>query len=79
MLDEFKQSQSAMKLNKRHHLALSMARKASVKSGEELTEKEMKNLIDQLFACETPNFTPDGRHTVITFDLNDIENLFQKT
>jgi len=55
-----------------------MAKKASIKSGESLTEKEMRNLIDQLFACELPYLTPDGRHTVITFDLGDIEKLFQK-
>ncbi|MGB3076359.1 MAG: DNA mismatch repair endonuclease MutL [Chitinophagales bacterium] len=78
ILDEFKQSQSNVKLNKRHQLALSMARKASIKNGESLTEKEMHNLTDQLFACETPYFTPDGKHTVITFDLKDIEKLFEK-
>ena len=78
ILDEFKQSNANVKLGKRHQVALSMAKKASIKSGESLTEKEMRNLIDQLFACELPYLTPDGRHTVITFDLGDIEKLFQK-
>jgi DNA mismatch repair protein MutL len=78
ILDEFKQSQSNVKLTKRHQLALSMAKKAATKNGEVLSEKEMKNLIDQLFACESPYFTADGRHTVVTFDLKDIERLFQK-
>ncbi|MBA2407119.1 MAG: DNA mismatch repair protein MutL, partial [Chitinophagales bacterium] len=79
MLDEFKKSQSNIKLGKRHQLALSMAKKASIKNGEVLSEKELKNLIDQLFACQTPYFTPEGNHTVITFHLNDIEKLFQKS
>jgi len=78
MLDEFKNSQSNIKLNKRHQLALSMSKKASIKSGELLSEKEMKNLIDQLFASETPYLTPEGHHTMVTFYLNDIEKLFQK-
>lgn len=78
ILDEFKKSQSGVKLNKRNQLALSMAKKAAIKNGESLTEKEMRTLTDQLFACEAPYFTPDGRHTVITFDLNDIEKQFQK-
>lgn len=78
ILDEFKQSQSNLKLNKRHQLALSMAKKAAIRHGEPLTEKEMRNLTDQLFACETPYYTPEGKHTVITFDLNDIEKLFDK-
>jgi DNA mismatch repair protein MutL len=79
LLDDFKKSQSGMRMNKRHQLALSMARKASIKAGDPLSEREMKNLIDQLFACETPYFAPDGRHTVITFELSDLEKLFEKS
>lgn len=78
ILDEFKQSQTDLKQGNRQQVARSMARKTSIKKGDSLTEREMRNLIDQLFACELPYYTPDGRHTVINFDLNDIEKLFAK-
>lgn len=78
ILDEFKQSQADLKQGNRQQVARSMARKTSIKKGDSLTEREMRNLIDQLFACELPYYTPDGRHTVINFDLNDIEKLFAK-
>lgn len=78
ILDEFKQSQADLKQGNRQQVARSMARKTSIRKGDSLTEREMRNLIDQLFACELPYYTPDGRHTVINFDLNDIEKLFAK-
>lgn len=78
ILETYKQSLSNVKLDKRHQLAMSMAKKAALKKGESLTEKEMQNLTDQLFACESPYYTPDGKHTVITFELKDVEKLFEK-
>ncbi|MBX7142522.1 MAG: DNA mismatch repair endonuclease MutL [Chitinophagales bacterium] len=78
MLDEYKQSASQTKFNKRQQLAYSMARRASVKSGDQLNEKEMRQLIDQLFACETPFVAPNGKLTILTFDLEEIARLFEQ-
>jgi DNA mismatch repair protein MutL len=78
MLDEYKQSATQTKFNKREQLAYSMAKRASVKSGDELNEKEMRQLTDQLFACETPFVAPNGKLTLITFDLEEIARLFEK-
>jgi len=78
MLDEYKQSATQTKFNKRQQLAYSMAKRASVKSGDVLNEKEMRQLIDQLFACETPFVAPNGKLTLITFDLEEIARLFEK-
>ncbi|HYV95530.1 MAG TPA: DNA mismatch repair endonuclease MutL [Chitinophagales bacterium] len=78
MLDEYKQSASQTKFNKRDQLAYSMAKRASVKSGDVLSEKEMRHLIDQLFACKTPYVAPNGKLTILTFDLDEVGKLFEK-
>jgi DNA mismatch repair protein MutL len=78
ILDEFKQSASHPKFNKREQLAYSMAKRTSVKSGDALNDKEMLHLIDQLFACETPYTAPNGKLTIITFDLEEVAKLFEK-
>ncbi|MBA3649008.1 MAG: DNA mismatch repair endonuclease MutL [Chitinophagales bacterium] len=78
MLDEFKLSNVNTKSGKRHQLAVTMAKRASIKAGEVLIEKEMKNLIDQLFACDTPYVSPNGQLTVITFELGELSKLFSK-
>jgi len=57
-------------------IARSMARSAAIKKGQSLTIPEMKELIDQLFACETPFKSPFGRNCFITYELEELDNLF---
>lgn len=57
-------------------LARSLAKSASIKPGVKLEQEEMKAIIDQLFACEVPYYTPNGKATVITVPLEEIEAKF---
>lgn len=59
-------------------LALTLARAAAIVYGQVLTNDEMSNLVDSLFACATPNYTPDGRTVLSTIKEEDIEKLFLK-
>jgi len=49
-------------------IALSLAVSTAIKTGKQLSQEEMSDLIDRLFACENSNFTPDGKsiHTTIS-------------
>ena len=58
------------------NLARSMAFTGAVKRGKMLSEKEMQELIDQLFACKMPYKSPLGRNCFITFDLEDLKKRF---
>ncbi len=44
----------------RKQLAVTIAKAASLDYSKTLTIEEMQNLIDNLFACNNPNYTPDG-------------------
>ena len=57
-------------------IARSMARSAAIKRGQMLTIVEMQQLIDQLFACETPYKSPFGRNCFITYELDELDKLF---
>ena len=46
-------------------LALTLARAAAIVYGQVLSNEEMVSLVDNLFACPSPNYTPDGK-TVLT-------------
>lgn len=59
-------------------LALTLARAAAIVYGQVLSNDEMSNLVDSLFACATPNYTPDGRTVLSTIKEEDIEKLFSK-
>ena len=59
-------------------LALTLARAAAIVYGQVLTNDEMASLVDNLFACPSPNYTPDGRTVLTTIKEEDIEKMFAK-
>lgn len=77
VLEQYK-SGLALQLDLAKNLARSMARSAAIKRGQHLTEAEMQNLTDRLFACENPYTSPFGRKCFITYDLEDLEKQFSK-
>lgn len=58
-------------------LALSLAKAAAIVPGQVLTNEEMNNLVDGLFAVDTPNYTPDGRIVLSVLKEEDLEKLFR--
>jgi len=76
LLEQFKLNESELKLKKHENLAISMARSASIRSGKKLSYEEMKALVDQLFACEMPYSLPNGKPTIITLNLDDLNQQF---
>lgn len=59
-------------------LASTLARAAAIVYGQVLSNDEMANLVDSLFACPAPNYTPDGRVVLATIKEEEIEKLFNK-
>lgn len=57
-------------------LALTMARSASIVVGQVLSADEMRMLIDELFACEMPAYTPDGKKVFSIIAEDEIEMRF---
>ena len=47
-------------------LASTLARAAAIVYGQVLSNEEMSNLVDNLFACPSPNNTPDGKTVLAT-------------
>lgn len=59
-------------------LAATLARAAAIVYGQVLSNEEMANLVDNLFACPSPNYTPDGHVVLATIKEEEIEKLFAK-
>ena len=57
-------------------LASTLARAAAIVYGQVLSNEEMSNLVDNLFACPSPNYTPDGKTVLATIKEDDIEKVF---
>lgn len=60
-----------------NRLALALARNASIVPGQVLSNDEMEALVDSLFACATPNYTPDGKVIITILEQENIERLFR--
>jgi len=78
LLEEFKNNQSILKLDKRDSLARSLARNAAIKAGTKMNLEEMNLLIDQLFACQMPNVALNGKLVITTFTVNELLERFEK-
>ncbi len=77
LIEQFKMNQSELAVPIRENLARSLAKRASIKSGQKLEREEMQSLVDNLFACSTPNYAPDGKPVFFIFGLNKIESYFR--
>lgn len=58
-------------------LALTLAKAAAIVPGQVLSLEEMVRLVDSLFACSTPNYTPDGKTVLAVLPEEEIERLFK--
>lgn len=59
-----------------HSIALELARNAAVTYGQVLTNAEMENIVNSLFACSNFSYTPDGKKTLTMLRQTDLEQLF---
>ena len=76
MLEQYKHFNSDVKFSKREKLIRSLAWQHAVKPGRFLSQKEMKTLADELFACAQPNITPSGNPTYMAFKKDYLERMF---
>jgi DNA mismatch repair protein MutL len=64
--------------NQHERLALTYACKAAIKAGQRLTDTEIAELFDRLFATELPFHDVHGRPTVIQLPLTELHNRFRR-
>jgi len=78
IVEDYKNTEGADKLDKREKLARAFAKNTAIKIGRPLAYDEMKNLIDELFACKLPYYSPDGRPVIITISSDELDKKFKK-
>jgi DNA mismatch repair protein MutL len=76
LLEQYKHFSSDVKFSRREKIIRAMAYQQSVKAGKYLSEKELRSLIADLFACAQPNTTAGGNPTYIEFKNDYLERLF---
>jgi len=78
LMEQYKNNAVTLKLDKRENLARAMARRLSSRLQPRMTDLEMNALVDKLFACQVPNYTPGGQKTLVILELSQLHELFLK-
>jgi DNA mismatch repair protein MutL len=65
--------------NQHERIALSMACKGAIKAGQRLSQREMAELFDRLFATELPYHDIHGRPTVVQLSLAELHRRFGRS
>jgi DNA mismatch repair protein MutL len=73
VLENFKKNKSDLALDKKINFARSISGQLAVRPGRKLFEKEMNNLVDELFRCQVAGTAPDGRKIFIIVTSEELE------
>jgi DNA mismatch repair protein MutL len=77
LIEQFRNSAGPLKLERREQMARALARRvASNAAAARLSDTEMTALVDKLFACQVPGYTPDGRRTLVMLEMNQLQSFF---
>ncbi|MEO7263923.1 MAG: DNA mismatch repair protein MutL, partial [Ferruginibacter sp.] len=76
MLEQYKHFSTDIRFSKREKLLRSLALQQAIKQGTPLAQKEMQQLINDLFACAVPNASPNGKPTYMSFKKEELDKMF---
>lgn len=76
LLEEYKHFNPDLNYSLREKLIRALAKRRAIKSNTRLTEREMRQLVNDLLQCQQPNCTPSGNPTYLEFKQEELQKLF---
>ena len=76
LLDEYRHFEKDMFETQREQLAALLAQEAAIPYNKPLTNEEISHLVEKLFTCTTPNYSPTGKPVMHLLDMDEIEKFF---
>lgn len=73
LLMEIKENQSLPFNDAKQKIAASMAKAVAIGYNRNLSAFEMQELVDKLFACNHPNFSPDGKKVLTIIEMDELD------
>ena len=77
-MDQIKIHDQNNELTNQEKLARSMANAHGIKSGREMKIEEMQRLIEELFSCQVPYYSPSGLPVIVNISLEELDQKFSK-
>jgi DNA mismatch repair protein MutL len=75
-IEEIKKNNQNLKAEKKEIILKSFSRKAKIINNKRLNDKEMESIINRLFTCANPKYSPDGQLNFVELGDDKIKNLF---
>ena len=72
ILENAKINRTDLQLDRKLNLAKTMALQLAIKAQTRISEMEMQNLVDQLFACNVAEVTPTGKKIYVILNMEDL-------
>ncbi|MCW3785097.1 DNA mismatch repair endonuclease MutL [Plebeiibacterium sediminum] len=77
VIEAYKAGEVDLETDLKERIARTMARQSSIRHGQYLSTEEMDELIGQLFTCQVPNYSPDGKPIISILSNDEIESRFK--
>ena len=77
LLEDYKSTQADPSTGAKDKIAASMAGASAIHYGKGLSQGEMEDLFDSLFACKSPNYSPKGKPVINIITLEEIDKRFK--
>ena len=76
LLDEYDRSDTDMFHDQHEQLAALLARESAIPYNKILTAEEITRLVENLFTCSMPNYSPTGKPVMHILSMEEIESFF---
>ena len=76
LLDEFRHTETDLSESRCERLAALLAQESAIRYNQPLTAEEIGHLVEKLFTCATPNYSPTGKPVMHILSMEEIEGYF---
>jgi len=73
ILEDYKSKPTNMQISAKEQMARSLSKASAINYGRALNIEEIRQLVDLLFACSNPNYSPDGKPVISIMNIEEIE------
>jgi DNA mismatch repair protein MutL len=77
LIEDFKKKPMDVKEELKEYIALLLSQSSAINYGATLKPEEISELFNQLFTCQTPNYSPSGKTVVSIVSFQDFEKLLK--
>ena len=77
LIEHYKNTEGSIRDKMRERIALSLAKAAALDYNTPLDRQEMSDLFDNLFSCQHPNYTADGKTIIHILKNEDVTQWFK--